>query len=217
MEPTSRDIAIDLEQAALLMIDVQNYGVDPKGGSFAKLGERELLDNANRFLNLVHATTLPNQARLLRACRDAGIEVIYTVIENLTLDGRDRSLDYKISGIDVPKGSWDAKVPDIVAPLADEIVIPKTSSSVFISTNIDYVLRNLRIRSLVIAGFLTDQCVDSAVRDACDLGYLVTLVTDACATHTRERHEASLRNNRGYCRQITTEEVVAEVERLSVG
>ena len=134
MEPRSRDIAIDLEQAALLMIDVQNYGVDPKGGSFAKLGEREL-DNANRFLNLVHATTLPNQARLLRACRDAGIEVIYTVIENLTLDGRDRSLDYKISGIDVPKGSWDAKVPDIVAPLADEIVIPKTSSSVFISTN----------------------------------------------------------------------------------
>ena len=81
-------------------------------------------------------------------------------------------------GIDVPKGSCDAKVPDIVAPLADEIVIPKTSSSVFISTNIDYLLRNLRIRSLVIAGFLTDQCVDSAVRDACDLGYLVTLVTE---------------------------------------
>ena len=135
------------------MIDVQNYGVDPKGGAFAKLGEREL-DDANRFLNLVHAATLPNQARLLRACRDAGIEVIYTVIQNLTLDGRDRSLDYKISGIDVPKGSCDAKVPDIVAPLADEIVIPKTSSSVFISTNIDYLLRNLRIRSLVIAGFL---------------------------------------------------------------
>ena len=146
MEPTSRDIPIDLEHAALLMIDVQNYGVDPKGGAFAKLGGREL-DDANRFLNLVHAATLPNQARLLRACRDAGIEVIYTVIENLTLDGRDRSLDYKISGIDVPKGSCDAKVPDIVAPLADEIVIPKTSSSVFISTNIDYLLRNLRIRS----------------------------------------------------------------------
>jgi ureidoacrylate peracid hydrolase len=216
MEPTSRDIPIDLEHAALLMIDVQNYDVDPKGGAFAKLGEREL-DDANRFLNLVHAATLPNQARLLRACRDAGIEVIYTVIENLTLDGRDRSLDYKISGIDVPKGSCDAKVPDIVAPLADEIVIPKTSSSVFISTNIDYLLRNLRIRSLVIAGFLTEQCIDSAVRDACDLGYLVTLVTDACATHTQERHEASLRNNRGYCRQITTEELVAEVERLSVG
>ena len=153
--------------------------------------------------------------RLQAACRAGGIEVLYTVIENLTRDGRDRSLDYKISGIDVPKGSFDAEVPEIVAPLTDEIVIPKTSSSVFISTNLDYVLRNLRVRSLIVVGFLTDQCVDSAVRDACDLGYLVTLVTDACATHTQERHDASLRNNRGYCRQIATAELVAEIETLS--
>ncbi len=128
------------------------------------------------------------------------------------MDGRDRSLDYKISGITVPKGSWDAQIPDVVAPQDDEIVIPKTSSSVFISTNIDYLLRNLGIRSLIIAGLLTDQCVDFAVRDACDLGYLVTLVTDACATHTDERHNSSLRNNRGYCRQVTTADLVAEIE-----
>jgi len=126
-------------------------------------------------------------------------------------DGRDRSLDYKISGIDVPRGSWDAQVPDIVAPLDDEIILRKTSSSPFISTNIDYLLRNLGVRSLVIVGLLTDQCVDSAVRDACDLGYLVTLVTDACATHSPERHASSLANNRGYCRQITTDELLAEI------
>jgi ureidoacrylate peracid hydrolase len=215
-EPLSREIPIDLEHAALLLVDVQNYGVDPAGGSFTKTHGGEA-PAAAYFLDLVHAKTLPNQARLLKACRAAGIEVVYTVIENLTLDGRDRSLDYKISGIDVPKGSWGAKVPDIVAPLKDEIVIPKTSSSVFISTNIDYVLRNLRVRSLIIVGFLTDQCVDSAVRDACDLGYLVTLVTDACATHSEERHNSSLRNNRGYCRQVTTAELVKEIEALSRG
>ena len=73
----------------------------------------------------------------------------------------------------------------------------------FISTNIDYVLRNLGVRSLIVAGVLTDQCIDSAVRDACDLGYLVTVPTDACATLSAERHEWALRNNRGYCRQIT--------------
>jgi len=59
--------------------------------------------------------------------------VLYTVIENLTRDGRDRSLDYKISGFHVPKGSWDARVIDEIAPGEDEIVLPKTSSSVFIS------------------------------------------------------------------------------------
>ncbi len=62
---------------------------------------------------------------------------------------------------------------------------------------------------------LTDQCIDSAVRDACDLGYLVTTVTDACATLSQERHDWSLRNNRGYCRQVTTAEIVAEVGRLT--
>jgi nicotinamidase-related amidase len=39
---------------------------------------------------------------------------------------------------------------------------------------------------------MTDQCVESAVRDACDLGYLVTLATDACTTTSAGRHEESL-------------------------
>jgi ureidoacrylate peracid hydrolase len=214
MTPSSRDIPIDRDQAALLLIDVQNYSTDPSGGSCARIGEAER--NAwTYFFDLLKSTTLPNQARLLRACRAAGIEVIYTVIENLTRDGRDRSLDYKIAGINVPRESWDAQVPDIVAPLDDEIVLRKTSSSPFISTNIDYVLRNIGIRSLIIAGLLTDQCVDSAVRDACDLGYLVTLVPDACASHSEERHNSALRINRGYCRQISTAEIVAEIATLS--
>jgi ureidoacrylate peracid hydrolase len=77
------------------------------------------------------------------------------------------------------------------------------------------VLRNLGVRSLIIAGCLTDQCVDSAVRDACDLGYLVTVPTDACATLSGERHDWSLRNNRGYCRQLTTRQLSQEIERLT--
>jgi nicotinamidase-related amidase len=44
----------------------------------------------------------------------------------------------------------------------NEIVLPKTSSGVFNSTNIDYVLRNLETRHLIIAGIVTDQCVDMA-------------------------------------------------------
>ena len=86
------------------------------------------------------------------------------------------------------------------------------------STHIDYLLRNLGVRQLVICGLVTDQCIESAVRDACDLGYLVTLVTDACGTYSAERHEDSLRAIRGYCRQVTTDALVAEVaERSRLG
>jgi ureidoacrylate peracid hydrolase len=213
----SREVEIDPRHAALLIIDLQNYTGRADGSEYAGLPEAELQARYGFYFRTLHETVLPNIRRLQLACRRAGIEVIFTVIESLTLDGRDRSLDYKISNLHVPRGSWDAQVLQEIAPGPDEIVIPKTSSSVFISTNIDYVLRNLGVRPLIVAGGLTDQCVDSAIRDACDLGYLVTAVTDACATQSQERHDWAFRNNRGYCRQRTTAEVVAEIERLTAG
>jgi ureidoacrylate peracid hydrolase len=53
------------------------------------------------------------------------------------------------------------------------------------------------------------------VRDACDLGYLATLVTDACTTSSDERHEQSLLGVRGYCRQCSAEALVAEIAALT--
>ncbi|MBV8574033.1 MAG: cysteine hydrolase [Acetobacteraceae bacterium] len=210
----TREIEIEPERAALLFIDVQNYSANPDAPRFKQLSSEERESKYGFFFRTMRATAIPNMQRVQAACRRAGIEILYTVIENLTKDGRDRSLDYKISGLDVPRGSWEARVLDAIAPSGDEIVLPKTSSSVFVSTNIDYVLRNLGVRFLMFAGILTDQCVDSAVRDACDLGYLVTVITDACATHSEERHDWSLRNNRGYARQRTTDQIVGEIERL---
>jgi ureidoacrylate peracid hydrolase len=207
----SREVPLVPAATALLFIDVQNFGGDRRGGEFGSLGEAEIDARFGYYFERLETVALRNMQRLQAAFRKAGIEVMYTVIESLTRDGRDRSLDYKITGFHVPKGSWDARVLDAIAPADDEIVLPKTSSSVFISTNIDYVLRNLGVRQLVIAGLLTDQCVESAVRDACDLGYLVTLVTDACATLSQERHEATLRAIKGYCRQRTTDQLLAEL------
>lgn len=213
----SRDIEIDPAHAALLFIDVQNYSARPDGGEYAHMSEADREAKHGYFFRSLRETALPNMQRLQAACRSARIEVLYTVIESLTQDGRDRSLDYKITGLHVPRGDWGARMLDEIAPLPDEMVLPKSSSSVFISTNLDYILRNLGIRSLIVAGLLTDQCVDSAVRDACDLGYLVTTVTDACTTGSQERHDWSLRNARGYSRQITTDAMVAEIRRLADG
>src|ERR1700759_1530857 len=200
----SRDVPIDRAVCALLFIDVQNYSANPDAPRFGRMPPSERDAIYGPFFQTMRQVAVPNMRRLQAACRRAGIEVMYTVIESLTKDGRDRSLDYKICGLHVPKGSWEARVLDDIAPAEDEIVLPKTSSSVFISTNIDYVLRNLGVRQLIVSGILTDQCVDSAVRDACDLGYLVTVATDACASQSAERHDWALRNNAGYARQLRT-------------
>jgi ureidoacrylate peracid hydrolase len=213
--PVSREIEIEPARAALLLVDVQTYNCSRDGGEYAHLGREEKEQRYGYFFRTLRDSALPNMVLLQQACRRAGIEVVYTVIESLTADGRDRSLDYKITGFNVPKGSPDANMVSELTPGADEIVFAKTSSSVFISTNIDYVLRNLGTRYLIVAGCLTDQCVDSTVRDACDLGYLVTVPTDACVTLSAERHDWSLRNNRGYCRQRSTRELLNEIERLT--
>ena len=198
-------------ETALLFIDVQNYSAHREGGAFAGVESGEMEERYGWFFHELEGRVLANMKALLDACRGAGVEVLYTVIESLTRDGRDNSLDYKISGLHVPRGSWDGKVLDAIAPGEDEIVLPKTSSSVFISTNLDYILRNLGVKQLVLSGLLTDQCIESAIRDGADLGYLITQVTDACLTHSAERQENSLRAITGYCRQRTTAEILEEL------
>src|SRR5437588_9212260 len=188
MTALSREVPIDPAHATFLIIDVQNYCAGPVSGK------------TEYFRRNLHDTVLPNIRRLQAACRSGGIEVMYSVIENMTGDGRDRSLDYKISGIDVPRGSWEAQILGEIAPAEDEMIFRKTSSSVFISTNIDYVLRNLGARSLIITGIMTDQCVESAVRDARDVGYLVDPVTDGRTPVIAERHGQAPAGTPGRCR-----------------
>ena len=201
-----RQRAVEPDRAALLVIDLQKGEYD---------AERRAENPSQQYLyDRVREVVIPNGQRLIAACREAGIEVIYTVVECLTKDGRDRGLDYKISGIFAAKGSWEAEVIDELGPGDDDIVIPKTSSSLFNSTNCEYVLRNLGVEYVMVMGMLTDQCVETAVRDGCDRGFLMTLVDDACATYSEQRQREALVGFNGYCRVRTTTQIVEELERI---
>lgn len=190
----------DPKRTCLLLIDTQNYVWNP-----------QVAQRHPYFDERLRTIVMPNLRRLLQAFRAAGGEVMYTVMENLTADGRDRSLDYKLSKFFIAKGSWEAKVLDEVAPAGDEIVLPKTSSGVFNSTNIEYLLRNIGIDALVVTGFLTDQCVDHTLRDAADRGFYPICVADGCATHSETRHQNAMSAFAGYCRTMTTDDIVAEL------
>ncbi|MYE22743.1 MAG: cysteine hydrolase [Gammaproteobacteria bacterium] len=198
-----REQAVDPASSALLLVDLQNgqCGTDARAAHPTRAG----------FFDRVQEVVVPAGRRLIHACRAARAEVIYTVIESLTLDGRDRGLDHKISGIFAAKGSWEAQVIEPLAPSDNDIVIPKTSSSLFNSTGFDHVLRNLGIESLMVMGVVTDQCVETTVRDGCDHGYLMTLVEDGCAAWSPERHAESLLGLKGYCRVRTSRQLVAEI------
>ena len=138
IEAISRRSPFEAGRTAVLVVDMQKEFCVP--GNDAQHPE---LDEGCYFHHRLKSTVLPNQVKLLKAARRYSVEIVYTVIESLTKDGRDRSPDHKLSGIHVPRGSEGARMPDEIVPLDDEIVLPKTSSGVFNSTNIDYVLRNL--------------------------------------------------------------------------
>ncbi|MBE9605805.1 cysteine hydrolase [Acetobacteraceae bacterium H6797] len=207
--PTRRDAPFVPGETAMFFVDMQRIwcerGLDPAhaGQDFSYYHDR------------LDGLVVPNQRKLLEAARAAKVEVMHTIIESLTSHGRDRSLDHKLSDMHVPKGAPEGRVIPALEPLPDEIVLPKTSSGVFNSTNIDYVLRNLGIRYLVIAGVVTDQCVDMAVRDAADRGYMVTLIDDACATYSDERHRAAVKAFGGYCWVTDTATVLARFKEMA--
>jgi len=207
-----RATSYSARDTAVLFVDMQKIfctpGADP--------GHPEM-DADHRFHRRLRETVIPNQRRILAAARAAGVQVLHTIIQALTEDCRDISLDHRLSGLMVPKGHPLGGVIDDLAPIANEIVLPKTSSGVFNSTNIDYVLRNLGVARLIVAGVVTDQCVDMAVRDAADRGYLVTLPQDACATLTEARHDAALAAFGGYCWVTDTATVCANLGAVPQG
>ena len=74
----------------------------------------------------------------------------------------------------------------------DEIVISKMTSSVFNSTNIDRLLRNMGIKNLIIMGLVTNGCVESSTRSAAELDYVTIVVEDATAAMAPQLHEHSI-------------------------
>ena len=199
---------------ALLVIDIQ----------------RELTELDESNTNYKHAVSFPrmvmNTKRLIETVRanrelmhnnnkGGGLEIIFTYLQALTDNSRDVSLDYKLSGellSNLPNPSNPATFLHGIAPIpGKDIALPKTSCSVFQSTNIDYILRNLNVEQLVVCGQLTDQCVESAVRDAADLGYLVSVVQDACGAESEESHLKGLAGMKGFARIVTTAQVISEL------
>lgn len=203
-------------KVALLCIDVQYLDAAEGFGVFADAERSGVPEEAQRYyFDRLKTKVLPGMRRLQDAFRSSELEVIHCRICALTKDGRDRGAGHRRLHLLAAKGSKEAEFIDEVAPVGDEIIIDKTASGVFSCTNMHYVLGNLGIRSLYMCGVYTNECVETTARDACDLGYFVTVVDDACATVTQSLHEASLATMRDrYARISTVNEVLRDLDEI---
>ncbi|WP_411825825.1 cysteine hydrolase family protein [Luteolibacter sp. AS25] len=200
-------------KVALMCIDVQYLDAAEGHGLFADPDKSGVPEESRKYyFDRLKKKVLPGMRVLQDAFRESGLEVIHCRICALTQDGRDRGAGHRRLHLLAAPGSKDAEFLEEVAPVGDEIIINKTASGVFSSTNLHYVLGNMGIKTLYLTGVYTNECVETTARDACDLGYFVTLVDDACATVTEKLHEASLATLRDrYARVSTVNEVLGEL------
>lgn len=208
--------SLSKHKTALLCIDMQYLDAAPGYGVFADVDASGIPHESQEYyFNRLQTLVLPNVNKLQATFRSVGLEVIHTRIQSLTMDGRDRSPGHKRLNLHAAPGSKEAEFLPEVAPIENEIVINKTASGVFNSTNIEYILRNMDITGLFVVGVYSNECVSTAIRDACDLGFFVTLVSDACATVTPELQNATITTMKDrYARVLSTEEAIQEIKEI---
>ena len=198
------DIVLAPAKTALLVIDIQNtyMEIDPDPGEAERWAP---------FRERMNEIVIPNTARMIRFCREQGIEVIFARIACLKPDGRDRSLSQKKPGFNyllLPKDREDSQIVPELTPDDEDIVVIKTTDSALTGTNLRLVLRNMEIENVIAVGIFTDQCVSSTVRSLADESFNVVVVEDCCAAATEELHLNELKSiNMIYCHVVQSEDI----------
>ncbi|MBM3450097.1 MAG: cysteine hydrolase [Armatimonadetes bacterium] len=207
--PRLAELDLSPGKAALLVIDMQYADASMDHGIHKYRRDQGLTDGLDHMAKALDVT-VRNTRRLLDAFRARGIEVVYTRIRSMTNDGRERSLAHRELRLMARPDSKDARILAELAPQGDEMIFDKTTGSVFLSTTIHYALSNMGIENLVMTGVMSSGCVESAARDAKDLGYRVIVVDDASCSWTAALHDASMRVlNEVFAKVKTTDEVLA--------
>lgn len=131
---------------------------------------------------------IPATQRLLDAAREAGIPVIFC--NDAHIKGIDREL--KLWGDHAIAGTEGAKViPELNAGEGDYIV-PKRRYSGFFQTDLDILLKELGVKSVIMTGLHTHMCVRHTSADAYFLGYDVVVAREATDAFTEEDYNIGL-------------------------
>ena len=208
-------IVLAADDTALLVIDMQYSDAAIDDGIFA-LKRAEGLTAGLDYYDGEMKKIVPVIRRMQDEFRETGFEVMFSRIKAMTKDGRDRGRVHKNLKIHAQPGSKESEILVEIAPLDDEMVFSKTTGSVFNSSPIHQVLHSMGISNLIMCGVMSSGCVESAARDAIDLGYGVVVVADASASWTEELHRASMRVMNGvFARVHTSEQVLSAIRNKS--
>jgi biuret amidohydrolase len=179
---------------ALVIIDMQRDFLEP-GGFGAALG-----NDVSRL-----AVVVPPLRTLLAAAREVGLPVIHTR-EGHRADLSDcppsklarGHLEVGIGDVGpkgriLVRGEYGHGIIDELAPIAGEVVLDKPGKGAFHATDLELMLRNRGITSLLVTGVTTEVCVHTTVREANDRGFECLVLEDCVGSYFADFHETALR------------------------
>lgn len=174
--------------AALLLLDLQNEMVDVKGkiggqGLAKVVEDRQVLNNASKALQAARNRGLP--------CVFVRLGFRADYADALSLAARIEKLKANKAAI---LGTWGTEFPDIIAPRPEELIITKQCVNPFYNTGLLNWLFARGIKQIVIGGVVTNLVVESTARAADDAGLRVTVLEDLCAAPNPDWHQFSITN-----------------------
>jgi ureidoacrylate peracid hydrolase len=181
---------IDPKSTALLLIEYQNDFTTEGGALHA--GVKSVMDSTKMLANTDHAAT---------KARAAGVTVMFAPISFAQGYREITSAPYGIlkGVVDANafvRGTWGAEIVDSLLPGSEDIIIEgKRGLDTFASTNLDFILRSRGIKTLVVAGFLTNCCVESTARTGYEKGFSVVALSDCTATLSEEEQHFTFEKN----------------------
>jgi ureidoacrylate peracid hydrolase len=190
-------------KSALIVIDVQNDFCHPEG-AFGKWG----VD-----FSFVQAV-MPRLSKFLDTVREAGLPVIFVRTHHSAWTNSPswlgRLSDFAQRVPICKPNTWGAELYRI-EPQAEEFIVTKHRYSGFVGTDLDLVLRSRGIRTIMVAGFTSNVCVETTARDACNRDYYVIFVDDCCGAPLAAEHEAAKRNMEIYFGLVADASTIGDI------
>jgi nicotinamidase-related amidase len=90
-------------------------------------------------------------------------------------------------------GSKEREIPEMVLPEHTDIILEKSTASIFVGTNFEYMMRNRNITTLIFTGIATEFGVESSARDASNRGFYPVVISDCVSSSDKDAHERSLK------------------------
>jgi biuret amidohydrolase len=190
---------------AIVTQELQGAVVGPDAGLAA------LADEARRV-------ALPNIARLLPAARDSGVRVVHCLVQRRA-DGLGSNHNAKLfaigrSGVAIEPGSPGATLLPEFGPEPTDLVLHRWHGlGPMGGTDLDAILRNLGVTTIVAAGVSLNVAIPNLVMDAVNAGYRVVLPRDAVAGIPAEYGDAVIDNTLTLLATVTTTDELIEVWR----